>query len=105
MSSLVFVVLLIFFFNHKTAYEMGICDWSSDVCSSDLISAAHVFDLVERSDFVETSSGLLLANGVGAVAGPLAAAFFMRNVGPQGLFMATGQIGSASRRARVCQYM
>jgi MFS family permease len=54
------------------------------------ISAAHVFDLVERSDFVETSSGLLLANGVGAVAGPLAAAFFMRNVGPQGLFMATG---------------
>jgi MFS family permease len=54
------------------------------------ISAAHAFDLVERSDFVETSSGLLLANGVGAVAGPLAAAFFMRNVGPQGLFVATG---------------
>src|SRR3546814_4810576 len=26
----------IFFFKHKTAYEMRISDWSSDVCSSDL---------------------------------------------------------------------
>src|SRR3546814_10888448 len=25
-----------FFFKHKTAYEMRINDWSSDVCSSDL---------------------------------------------------------------------
>ena len=54
------------------------------------ICAAHAFDLVERSDFIETSSGLLLANGVGAVAGPLAAALFMRLAGPEGLFAATG---------------
>src|SRR3546814_12634892 len=26
-----------FFFKHKTAYEMRISDWSSDVCSSDLL--------------------------------------------------------------------
>src|SRR3546814_3851297 len=26
----------VFFFKQKTAYEMRICDWSSDVCSSDL---------------------------------------------------------------------
>src|SRR3546814_4369435 len=26
----------VFFFNHKTAYERRISDWSSDVCSSDL---------------------------------------------------------------------
>src|SRR3546814_9408609 len=30
-------VCLFFFFNTKTAYEMRISDWSSDVCSSDLI--------------------------------------------------------------------
>src|SRR3546814_8120369 len=30
------VVLFIFFFKQKTAYEMRISDWSSDVCSSDL---------------------------------------------------------------------
>src|SRR3546814_3660665 len=28
--------MLIFFFKQKTAYEMRISDWSSDVCSSDL---------------------------------------------------------------------
>src|SRR3546814_1063629 len=30
------MVLLFFFFKQKTAYEMRISDWSSDVCSSDL---------------------------------------------------------------------
>src|SRR3546814_646737 len=30
-------VLIFFFFKQKTAYEMRISDWSSDVCSSDLI--------------------------------------------------------------------
>src|SRR3546814_14656067 len=29
--------MLIFFFKQKTAYEMRISDWSSDVCSSDLV--------------------------------------------------------------------
>src|SRR3546814_3865972 len=31
-----FVLLFIVFFKQKTAYEMRISDWSSDVCSSDL---------------------------------------------------------------------
>src|SRR3546814_12316321 len=30
------IILLFFFFNRKTAYDMRISDWSSDVCSSDL---------------------------------------------------------------------
>src|SRR3546814_3651166 len=30
------VVACVFFFKQKTAYEMRISDWSSDVCSSDL---------------------------------------------------------------------
>src|SRR3546814_2444717 len=33
---LVYFVLFFFFFKQKTAYEMRISDWSSDVCSSDL---------------------------------------------------------------------
>src|SRR3546814_18463189 len=32
-------VLFFFFFKQKTAYEMRISDWSSDVCSSDLLSS------------------------------------------------------------------
>src|SRR3546814_13611043 len=31
------MIILIFFFKQKTAYEMRISDWSSDVCSSDLV--------------------------------------------------------------------
>src|SRR3546814_5068714 len=30
-------VIFFFFFKQKTAYEMRISDWSSDVCSSDLL--------------------------------------------------------------------
>src|SRR3546814_2376559 len=44
-----FVVVSFFFFKQKTAYEMRISDWSSDVCSSDLAlldgGLGHVFYL------------------------------------------------------------
>src|SRR3546814_3929293 len=33
--------LVVFFFKQKTAYEMRISDWSSDVCSSDLCASAY----------------------------------------------------------------
>src|SRR3546814_18981675 len=34
--------LCVFFFKQKTAYEMRISDWSSDVCSSDLLTEAEI---------------------------------------------------------------
>ena len=33
-----------FFFKQKTAYEILYCDWSSDVCSSDLIGHTGAFN-------------------------------------------------------------
>src|SRR3546814_1469909 len=39
---LVHILCVFFFFKQKTAYEMRISDWSSDVCSSDLILPANV---------------------------------------------------------------
>src|SRR3546814_3486108 len=36
-----FFFFLFFFFKQKTAYEMRISDWSSDVCSSDLSLPGH----------------------------------------------------------------
>src|SRR3546814_5428320 len=36
------VSLSIFFFKQKTAYELRISDWSSDVCSSDLDAAPRI---------------------------------------------------------------
>src|SRR3546814_20442694 len=44
-------MLYIFFFKQKTAYEMRISDWSSDVCSSDLQEGAGAA-LVERAELV-----------------------------------------------------
>src|SRR3546814_7903315 len=32
---------IVFFFKQKTAYDMRISDWSSDVCSSDLCLCRH----------------------------------------------------------------
>src|SRR3546814_8853657 len=37
---------LFFFFKQKTAYEMRISDWSSDVCSSDLEYGIRIENLV-----------------------------------------------------------
>src|SRR3546814_15461033 len=39
--------LVLFLFKQKTAYEMRISDWSSDVCSSDLDLAGAVLGEVE----------------------------------------------------------
>src|SRR3546814_3917447 len=36
--------VLFFFFKQKTAYEMRISDWSSDVCSSDLAAMTGMID-------------------------------------------------------------
>src|SRR3546814_8837933 len=56
--------LVLFFFKQKTAYEMRISDWSSDVCSSDLhvrrrddaaiveVAREHVFHQVFGPDLV-----------------------------------------------------
>src|SRR3546814_14580355 len=41
-------IYFVFFFKQKTAYEMRISDWSSDVCSSDLIVDLCFEDTVSR---------------------------------------------------------
>src|SRR3546814_21190627 len=42
--------MFVFFFKQKTAYEMRISDWSSDVCSSDLINGCKVVLPADRFD-------------------------------------------------------
>ena len=43
------------FFKQKTAYEIQSCDWSSDVCSSDLSKEAAWDDQEEGGDDVKSS--------------------------------------------------
>src|SRR3546814_13886131 len=49
------MVFYFFFFKQKTAYEMRISDWSSDVCSSDLLGPS-VDD--RRDDVMVHDAGL-----------------------------------------------
>ena len=58
-------------------------------------SVAHANDHAEPGDFVETSAGLLVIFGVGAVAGPLLAAVLMEALGARYLFMFTCAVHGA----------
>src|SRR3546814_10111466 len=59
----------LFFFKQKTAYEMRISDWSSDVCSSDLRGFAEflVGAAVARAE--ETADSLARFEEIGGVGG------------------------------------
>src|SRR3546814_6583175 len=50
----------VFFFKQKTAYEMRISDWSSDVCSSDLLGRQA---RVERAGFDRLCFGVAGSDG------------------------------------------
>src|SRR3546814_1413644 len=53
---------MFFFFKQKTAYEMRISDWSSDVCSSDLIDTTEmIVRATSKSPRIPTYGGTRLA--------------------------------------------
>src|SRR3546814_16745255 len=55
-----FIIMFFFFFKQKTAYEMRISDWSSDVCSSDLAALALTLQfLAINQRFSLTAQALL----------------------------------------------
>src|SRR3546814_7670788 len=96
------IVLFVFLFKQKTAYEMRISDWSSDVCSSDLLP---VFFGIGISVVVAcilvygiSSRGLRFGDRIPDEAGS--------NV-PASTFadQMKREIGRASCRERVCQYV
>src|SRR3546814_10576721 len=59
---------IFFFFKQKTAYEMRISDWSSDVCSSDLVATDdRLVDLGTASDVVRLHGQHFLQRVGGAV--------------------------------------
>src|SRR3546814_10139446 len=85
-----------FFFKQKTAYEMRISDWSSDVCSSDLSDGIAQLD----RDVERAAIGLdLLIDDIEPGAG-IEHVIEHERTGQQ-----AGEIGRASCRERVCQYV
>src|SRR3546814_18411406 len=126
-----------FFFKQKTAYELRISDWSSDVCSSDLpgeqivvpnllcaIGEPRLAGLLDKAVQVrriglkidDRVCGLLQAARATAAVGQ-SLEHAPRNVAAVGCYAecresaarfgshAGHQIGRASCRARVCQYV
>src|SRR3546814_2198402 len=54
--------IVLFFFKPKTAYEMRISDWSSDVCSSDLVlDTCLAVQLTQAADILLADLDALLA--------------------------------------------
>src|SRR3546814_17006243 len=62
-------ILFCFFFKQKTAYEMRISDWSSDVCSADLLAGKRMMLLImivqEPNRCAKIPAGHTCYNGVG----------------------------------------
>src|SRR3546814_3988578 len=95
-TCLSFTLFFFFFFKQKTAYEMRISDWSSDVCSSDLASATAMvpsfLGAIGSHKHFKTYTIDQSAKSI--------------SLGRIGMWNAPRhQIGRASCRERVCQYV
>src|SRR3546814_10427162 len=100
--------MLFFFFKQKTAYEMRISDWSSDVCSSDLgpVLDKHSVGGLPGNRTTPIVVAIVAALGYRipktssrAITSPAGTADTMEVMAP------VSQIGRASCRERVCQYV
>src|SRR3546814_3990789 len=97
------MMFVIFFFKQKTAYEMRISDWSSDVCSSDLLLHDGFRRLISRR----------VKNGeLSEAEGAELAQFYESRYDAYTYLAVNGvkqrsrrKIGRASCRERVCQYV
>src|SRR3546814_3108290 len=84
----VFILFVFFFFKQKTAYEMRISDWSSDVCSSDLAFARFAVEqLAGQRETFRSARDAVVRETV------------------EGVRVIGREIGRASCRERVCQYV
>src|SRR3546814_5474325 len=96
-------LMVFFFFKQKTAYEMRISDWSSDVCSSDLRIISRETAVVAG---VNHAKEIFKLKGCNAIIAKKDGS----KVKPNDTIMTiTGdagkKIGRASCRERVCQYV
>src|SRR3546814_7921783 len=99
------IFFFFFFFKQKTAYEMRISDWSSDVCSSDLEQGVmlapidHVEDKVDGKDEQVADHEEPHTRFAGQMCRR------RRNVADRVRIRGGGEIGRAACRGRVCKYV
>src|SRR3546814_8589152 len=119
MIILFMLVLIVFFcFKQKTAYEMRISDWSSDVCSSDLNGEFFETDLTLTAEAPLDDAVIAVTPALWhdmtvntMIPAPAEESFkdgyFHFSYGPldAGERLHVKKIGRASCRERVCQYV
>src|SRR3546814_1966325 len=92
---------LFFVFKQKTAYEMRISDWSSDVCSSDLCSSiGGIFACRPRQYVAPAARSVDVNAGISHSGSRTSTA-----IAASGASGRSDEIGRASCRGRVCQYV
>src|SRR3546814_3961168 len=105
--ALAYVSMAFFFCKQKTAYEMLISDWSSDVCSSDLETETELFS----PKLALITFWVFLVAGALTILGYLLVPYTtLADMTGNNLLATMGrefleQIGRASCRERVCQYV
>src|SRR3546814_3496804 len=104
---------MLFFFKQKTSYDMRISDWSSDLCSSDLI-AEGLFNLfggtigpaMEMADAITASTEGFVGWTEGIQQSGQLNSFLRGSNEILGTLVGIiTKIGRASWRERVCQYV
>src|SRR3546814_9642970 len=94
------LVDVVFFFKQKTAYEMRISDWSSDLCSSDLYAMIQLSSPMRVTPTSWAVPVLMVTYSRTVLPLPIS-----RRVGSPEYFLSCGKIGRASCRERVCPYV
>src|SRR3546814_8852607 len=107
MIVLVHYVVCFFFFKQKTAYEMRISDWSSDVCSSDLLADTkkEISAAVKLHTFAEWQERFAIIDAcVEPVLSFAEACEHPQIKAREMLVQVPSQLGRASCRESVCKY-
>src|SRR3546814_5999403 len=96
------ILVVCFFFKQKTAYEMRISDWSSDVCSSDLSDITPVWTRDLTGGSASTPLAIMQKGGADA-AMLITPDMLTATAGGTGTGAEGSELGRAACRARVCQ--
>src|SRR3546814_5508600 len=92
------MLIFFFFFKQKTAYEMRISDWSSDVCSSDLVAKHQMQHPIQAATIKLRCRQALAGDAPSARHDPL---WRIRKNRATSLLVQTGQLGRRSEERRV----
>src|SRR3546814_9995212 len=93
---------IVFFFKQKTAYEMRISDWSSDVCSSDLSFDRSTYYYITLGGLSIGPDATVIDRRGDAVKGLFAAGACTAHLSPDGKSYASGMsLGPGSFFGRV----